>query len=338
MIGDPNQGIYEFAGANGKFLADYGGKSGVTEYGLTRNYRSVPEILTLANQLSGRLDTAHREVPASPHGAFFIPYKAAEREKLIESFQIAVTTAGLRVEDSAVLCRGRDMANKLAGNSADVGQGLIKNFALAALHRDKQQDYLSAFKLVASSITGLLVDAPHSLVAQLSQPSRYPETRPLCRLVWGFARDAESGLPSAELPADTQWHPLLLSRLKALLSTIERECGLKPADKLGNKLAKRGLTSAPLMSPSDLGGHQATRLRIDTVHQVKGESLDAVLYMATKEHVAELLAGIGTEVGRIGYVAVTRAKNLFWLGVPYSALKELKPVLLAHGFKEIGAT
>ncbi len=74
-----------------------------------------------------------------------------------------------------------------------------------------------------------------------------------------------------------------------------------------------------------------------TVHQAKGESLDAVLYVATKDHVRALLAGTNSEVGRIGYVAVTRAKNLLWLGVPASAINEMRPALLGKGFQEAGA-
>lgn len=338
LIGDTNQGIYEFAGADGKFLAEYGKRPSVTSYGLTRNYRSAPVILDLANRVSARTDVADRGVPATVHGTFFVPYKTTDREKLVESFHVAVIAAGLRVEDSAVLCRGRELANKLAGNAAPVGQGLVQRFALAALLRDKQQDYLSAFKLVAGCITSLLADPPHALVTQMTQSGRYPETRSLRRLVWSFTRDANSGLPSSGLLADTQWHPQLLTRVKALLATLEKDHALKPADNLGNKLAKRDLPNAPLMAVDDLGANQAIRLRINTVHQVKGESLDAVLYIATKEHVSALLAGVGTEVGRIGYVAITRARNLLWLGVPANALKEFQPALTAHGFKEIGKT
>ena len=106
-----------------------------------------------------------------------------------------------------------------------------------------------------------------------------------------------------------------------LLAAIERDHGLASADNLGNKLSRRGLTNAPLIAAADLVvENDQTRIRVDTVHQAKGESLDAVLYMANREHVDALLAGVGTEVGRIGYVAVTRARNLLWLGVPANAL------------------
>ena len=50
-------------------------------------------------------------------------------------------------------------------------------------------------------------------------------------------------------------------------------------------------------------------LRVDTYHGVKGESLD-VLHSADKEHVKALVNGTGTELGRIGYVALTRARNI----------------------------
>jgi superfamily I DNA/RNA helicase len=336
LIGDPHQGIYEFAGANGKFLTQYGLRPGIKCYALTRNYRSVPSILALANKLSARADTAERTAPETPHGAFFIAYKSAEREQLITAFGAAVLAAGLDPKRSTVLCRGRELADKLAGNDAPAGQGLVKGFAAAAILRDKRQDYLNAFKTVASCVAGLLADPPQGLVAMITQPARYPEARPLRREIWSFTRNADSGLPSASLTADTKWHPLLLVRTTALLKSLQLKYGLATADNLGNKLAKKGLPNTPLMAEGDLAAAQGPGIRVDTVHQVKGESLDAVLYLAAKEHVVALLAGVNTEVGRIGYVAVTRARNLLWLGVPANALAELRPALLARGFLEAG--
>ncbi len=335
LIGDPNQGIYEFAGANGSFLTQYGGREDVSNLGLTKNYRSVPAILELANRLSNRADTSDRVVPETTHGAFFVPYRNAERENLITSFQAAVAAAGLDPLRSAVLCRGRDMADRLAGNEGAPGQGTVKGLAQAAILRDRNKGYLAAFKLVAGCIVGLLADPPQGLVARLTQPARYPDDRSLRRLVWAFTRNADSGLPDSTLTADTQWHPLLLERVRALLAVIERDHGLAGAGNLGLKLAKRGLPNAPLVTVADLATNdEPSRIRVDTVHQAKGESLDAVLYLANKEHASALLAGVGTEVGRIGYVAVTRARNLLWLGVPANALEELRPALLERGFQE----
>ena len=45
---------------------------------------------------------------------------------------------------------------------------------------------------------------------------------------------------------------------------------------------------------------------------------------------------IGLEAGSLTHVAVTRARNLLWLGVPANALAELRPALLASGFLDAG--
>lgn len=336
LIGDPHQGIYEFAGANGTFLTQYGERANVSSYGLTRNYRSVPGILNLANRLSSRSDIADRGAPESPHGTFFVPYKQADRDKVIATFQAAVLTAGLKIERSAVLCRARELANKLAGNEGAPGYGTVKGLAQAAILRDKHQDYLGAFKTVANCIVGLLANPPRGLLTMIMQPALYPDLRPLRRLIWRFTRDPESGLPAATMTADTQWHPELVKRTKALLQIIDQHHNLSSTDNLGNKLAKKGLANAALMITRDLADESDARIRVDTVHQVKGESLDAVLYLASKEHVTALLAGVASEVGRIGYVAVTRARDLLWLGVPANALPELRPALVDHGFREVG--
>lgn len=104
---------------------------------------------------------------------------------------------------------------------------------------------------------------------------------------------------------------------------------------IGRRLAKRALPNVPIITEFDLTEELDAIIRVDTVHQSKGESLDAVLYLATKDHVEALLEGVDTELGRIGYVAVTRARNLFWLGVPEKALAQLRPALLEKGFLEV---
>lgn len=338
LIGDPNQGIYEFAGANGAFLTQYSQREGVNGLGLTRNYRSVPAVLELANRLSTRADTADRVAPDTTHGNFFVTYRTAERQTLIAAFKAAVLAADLKLECSAVLCRGREMAETLAGNEGAPGQGTVKCLAQAAILRDRHRDYLGAFKLVATSIVGLLANPPQGLAGRITQPARYPDDRALRRLVWTFTRNHDSGLPAATLTADTQWHSRLLERTRTLLTQISKDHGLPSADNLGNKLARRGLPNDPLIARADVAANEdVSRIRVDTVHQVKGESLDAVLYFANREHANALLAGVDTEVGRIGYVAVTRARNLFWLGIPVNSATELRPALLERGFRELGA-
>jgi hypothetical protein len=335
LIGDPNQGIYDFAGADGSFLREYHRRAGVLPYSLKRNFRSVPKIVAMANGLCGRDDDAERAAPGTPHGAYFVGYKRDQQASLLTAFRNALTTSGADVKRSAVLCRGRGMAQQLRGDGAPAGQGTVKLFAAAAVLRDHKKDFLQAFQRVAAAVVALLESPPPGLVSQISQPARYPQVRTLRRKIWAFTRDAENGLPSAFLVADTQWHPLLLARVKALIGELQTRFDLRPTENLGRKLAKTGLPNAPLAVVKDFADDDATPLRIDTVHQAKGEGLDAVLYLTLKEHAAELLDGVGTEVGRVGYVAATRARDLLWVAVPLNALKDLRPALKAKGFQEI---
>jgi len=137
------------------------------------------------------------------------------------------------------------------------------------------------------------------------------------------------------LNGSTAWHDLAKARLVKLLDTIKEKYGYSKVSNIGNKLSKKGLVDEPLMLDPELALGKKSTIRIDTVHQAKGESLDAVLYVASKSHIDELLNGVSTEVGRIGYVAVTRAKKLFVLGVPKSAAKELAPKLKGIGLREL---
>lgn len=336
LIGDPNQGIYEFAGADGTFLTDYHQRAGVQQHSLKRNFRSAPSIVNLANRLCGRDDVAERSAPSTPHGAFFTGYRRDQHRQLITAFQGAMSATSANAKNSAVLCRGKGLAETLRGDDAPVGQGIVKTLAAAAVLRDRKKDFLKAFQRVAVAVVALLDSPPHGLVSEITQPSSYPQGRKLRREVWAFTRDATGGLPSSSLIADAQWHPLLLARIKVFLARLETDFGLKTTDNLGRKLSKKALPNVPLARAEDLADTFAAALRVDTVHKAKGESLDAVLYITLKEHAQALLDGVGTEVGRIGYVAATRARDLLWVAVPHSSLKELRPALLARGFKEVG--
>jgi superfamily I DNA/RNA helicase len=336
LIGDPNQGIFDFAGANGDFLSSYHQRAGVKQYSLKRNFRSAPSIVDLANGLCGRADVAERAAPNMPHGAFFTTYKKDQHPQLITAFQGAMSAAGSDINRSAILCRSNGLAQTLRGDKVSAGQGLVKAFAAAALLRDRRRDLLKSFQRVTVAVVALLDNAPNGLESLIAQPKGDPVVRELRKTIWSFIRDADTGLPSSTLVADTHWHPQLLVRVKVLLANLETKFGLKPTDNIGRKLAKTALPNSPLASAEDLADSEATALRVDTVHKAKGESLDSVLYITTREHAQALLDGVTTEVGRIGYVAATRARDLLWVAVPHSAVKELRPTLLAKGFKEVG--
>ncbi|MEZ4308708.1 MAG: 3'-5' exonuclease [Polyangiaceae bacterium] len=285
----------------------------------------------MANALSNRVDVAVR-LPSSPlHGAFFVVYSSSNESQLVSDFWDTTIEARLDVSRSAVLCRSRELVKRLRGTSGEYGRGVVQELASAALFRDSHGDFARAFQLVASAITRLIIGAPLDFSAQIRGVDRYDALRPVRRAIWAFVRDPRGGLPSTSLLGDSEWHPQLLAALRLLFVRLS-DYGLKPVEKLGRIVTKADLPHTPLGLTKDTL-HHGRRIRIDTVHQAKGESLDAVLYLANTQQASALIEGATTELGRIGYVAVTRARDLFWLGVPETGIKKLREPLKRLGLQ-----
>ena len=329
LIGDPHQAIYEFAGADGTFLNEYEYE---IDFPLTKNYRSISKILTAANLISGRNDDSDRDQGHVDFGAFYIVYDRNKPRELVDNFVAKTEAMELAIEKSAVLYRSRSGIEKLSGVGSDIGQGKTKLLALASIKRDQDNNYQEAFNLVLSCLIGLLELLPDDFSKSVVSNEEY---RNLKKMIWLFIRDPLKGLPSGDLAGKTDWHACMKLNVDKLLGSIEDEYGFKPCDNLGRMLAKTKLPEGPLVQADGLFKNRRCALRIDTVHQAKGESLDAVLYMPTeKKHLRELLQGTNTELGRIGYVALTRAKDFFVLGVQSTWVKDFEDDLARLGFKE----
>jgi hypothetical protein len=333
LIGDANQGIYEFSGANGQFLEAFGARTGVVSKGLTKNFRSVPNIVMVANNLSGRTDTAARETPEHLSGALFVTYKDNEKDKLLATFQGLMEQAEVTADKAVILCRAGDLVDEWRGASEAQGQGTVRAFVDACLERDKHAQYHNAFKRVCEGVVVLLAHEHSNLLSLMTLSTAPLSVRRAKRLIWTFMRDPTTGLPSGTLPADTEWHSSLVERTKLLLSQLESECDLKTGENIGQKRAKKKLTSSPI-SQAVAAGNGAQKFKVTTVHKVKGESIGAVMYVATERNVRELLNGTTSENGRIGYVAVTRASDLFVLAVPEKCLAEFEAELVSRGLRK----
>lgn len=291
------------------------------------NYRSLPPIVGVANKIIDGPDSAARDNPSARTAAYYLPYKPAAREDTIASFRSLLTAAGLDPTKGVVLCRSTDLTAEWRSEMDGQGVGVVRCLAKAAISRDRG-DIRRAFEKTCVALTRLLANKHGSLFSRLSRPAD-ERMRGLRRLIWSFVRDSKAGLPPADLVADTGWHPVLVARMRALIGTIVAEFEFEAAGNLGQRLAKTKLGSKPLMAAPTIATDGQPAFRTSTVHQVKGESLEAVLYVAKKPQVRALLGGTGSEEGRIGYVALTRARDIFVLAVPDTCLKEFEPELQA---------
>lgn len=329
LIGDPNQAIYEFADADGSFLRDFQQIPRAIGLPLTENRRSVKQIVSVANAISAIESKVIREVPDRKHGAYFLLYDNNNLVQLVETFASILKANNYAKSEAAILCRGSALVDRLSGEGGDTGQGATERFALATINRDRQCDIASAFKFALEGVLRLLASPPDTLRRDVLGASTEPTARVLRRLLWGFLKYSDTGLPCCSLPAKTKWHPALKSRIPPFLDALEKSTSLKRSDSWGHNLTVKKLSDTPLWQ-EDLIAQDFTGIRTQTIHQVKGEGINAVLYVAKKSDIDSLLSGPSSEEGRIGYVAITRARDLLILGIPntipQSTLANLKAI------------
>ena len=330
LFGDSNQSIYEFNNADGSHLKHYGNMDGVTEKELQINWRSVPSIVIKANSLSGRKDASGRSEPSHLSGAFFITYPKANEASAIDKV-LGALPKEIPVQDFAVLCRSHAVRIKTSGQDTSncFGEGCTKAFATAALRRD--EILAAGFREFVATVAKLIDKSPNDFVESVLKSGSDDAYRHVRQRLWAFYRDTKKGLPGTGMKGQSEWQPALIANLRDLLPSICDAVGGSVSPTLGNKVSRKRLSDEPIRvnQASEVTHH---RPRIDTIHGAKGESIGGVVYIATKPQAQAMLNGCDTEDGRIGYVALTRAKNLFVLAIPEASLSDLQADLDRHGF------
>ncbi len=119
IVGDPDQTIYTWRGADVRFLLDFDRKHpGTRTILMMENYRSTPQILAAANSLIDKNRSRIKKdlLPTLPGGPLplchFAPNAEAEAEQI--AFQMAeLHDRGVAFRDMAVLYRAHYLSNKL---------------------------------------------------------------------------------------------------------------------------------------------------------------------------------------------------------------------------------
>lgn len=267
LIGDPDQAIYNFAGADGSFLERFRGENQPLK--LSVNFRSNNNIVQVVKGFSSIQEMQSREADTvEGHGAFVLTYPNNDEQSVITAFSESINSLNLKVSQSAILLRGNEDCRRIRGEHAQGAKtGLMPHFVKAACFRETG-DIANAYKEVTLGIFNLMA-CPENLKRQLIKNPSDKLSKQFRRLVWLYLREQ---LPSASLRG-TAWHPLLLTSLGTFLPTISTLLSIQQPDQLGRKLQNRDFQAQPMFN----GLRQ--ELRIDTIHQAKGETLESVLFL-----------------------------------------------------------
>ncbi|WP_063897411.1 UvrD-helicase domain-containing protein [Burkholderia ubonensis] len=334
LIGDYHQSIYGFNFATGEYLRTFAARVDVLELPLTQNRRSLESIVQAANSLAGTVSKPFRTPPERPNGTFFWKYDPQELPLLMSAWVTALNASRYSIDEAAVLCRGNGLLAKLAAASSEVGQSAVKHFATAAIEREQATDISKVLDHCAKGVMTILSGLPHSFIADLKSMRGDTHVQTLRRLVWTLIRKPTTGIPLATLPARTGWLKQLKVNLEVWLNLVEQTTPFRRQPTWTSRVTAKELPQTGPLIAADIGQNDWSALRCGTVHSAKGEGLSAVMYLTDWDDLKALVNGTGGEEGRIGFVAVTRARDLFVVAIPESTSIDMIERIKAHGFAE----
>jgi superfamily I DNA/RNA helicase len=316
LVGDPDQCIYEFSMADATSLLVLKEKWKIPEKPLSQSFRCNNPIAESVRNISG--NTSFVGCGANENDfqrPFVMREPGSDFSQCIAEFERLLDRAGIPLSNSAILCRAHQQLETIRGEVNYINlKGLTKEMAQAAFHRDVRKDYKKAMLIVENAVREITDDP--EFWETLDENTESEASHRVRLAVWKFIKSPE-GLPSVS-ENGTEWIDKLKVKLTELLTAI----GITNLPKMGLKIKRTGLDEDQLTLPLFHPKTVFPRIRQETIHQVKGESIDGVLVLGSSNFFNAVVGAIksneNTEERRLAYVAMTRARRALLIGLPAS--------------------
>ena len=331
LIGDPDQCIFEFSMADATSLFNLKTKWSIPEKPLSQSFRCNNQIAAAVRNVGGNANfTGAGDGANEWHGAFVVEQLSTTFSDALAAFQRLAGQAGVSINCAAVVCRAHRQLESLGGKVHYTSlRGKAKGLARAAFLRDSRNDYRGASQIVERIVRDLTGDDP--LWARIDYDPNSRERMAVALAIWKFVKSPDRLTPVSQL-GDT-WIPSMRTQLASLIEEIGLQCDAR----LGQHIKTTGLSAAQKGLPLFESVHEFPEVRQDTIHQVKGESIDAVLVIASTKFwnsvMAAVRSGDNTEDRRLAYVAMTRARHLLVVGLPKGHYDKHSTTWVDWGFR-----
>jgi DNA helicase-2/ATP-dependent DNA helicase PcrA len=286
VVGDPNQTIYSFSGANASFLENFESRyPGANVIELTKNYRSTPEIIGVANRIRGNQKFEPLEA-VRPRGIEPQVLEFQDREKECDFVANKIKdllSSGMKASQIAVLYRINAQSEHIENALSKAG---VEYQVRGGQRYFSRPEIMSAVRMVRAEAANPTGKALYETVSAIARS-----------LGW------QSIAPNVSGRALEEW--------EALNSLVQI------ADELGEEATIQSFSNE--LEERQRSQHEPTResITLSTIHAAKGLEYKAVFivgavegYMPISYAKTELQI---SEEQRLFYVGVTRAKDLLYI-------------------------
>jgi DNA helicase-2/ATP-dependent DNA helicase PcrA len=296
VVGDPAQTIYSFAGASPKYLLDFPRRHDTAKViRLFRDYRSTPEVVSVANSVlrAGQTQGVKLEAqrPQGPRPVYLEhPDEVAEAQSVAAEVRKLIG-AGTPLREVAVLFRVNAQSEVYEQALSDAGVAYILRGAERFFDRPEVKEAAMLLRAAVRSAPGdrggEVDDAPDAAAA----------TAAVLSTVGWSARP-----PSGAGAVRERWESLA-AVVSMAEEVVAANAGASLADVVGELEARAAVQHVPVADGVTLASlHAAKGLEWDAVFVVGcQEGTLPISYAQTPEHVEE--------ERRLLYVGVTRARE-----------------------------
>ncbi|WP_166789457.1 UvrD-helicase domain-containing protein [Cryobacterium sp. TMS1-20-1] len=308
LVGDYDQTIYEFIGSSPGGCDGLATELGLKTVALSENYRSSQLICDMTARIRGggpadRATGEHASLQVAPK---LLLYKEGGERQLVEQFESIIVAAGIAAESKAILIRTGAAASKIKGTAIRTPlDSPFKEFIdVGATELVTFEQYKSLERVLVKRSFG----RNHGLSLDRS-------------LVRSHVAEFVDDLPELEGDLFT-WLAEASRSLDAHAQALS-PATTTPVSTVEPPESSKGVTADLWVVPEN------PAIGVDTIHSAKGLSIDAVMLVGMPRmyqwptDAENWAAGIDAVVGfrpnealRVGYVALTRARQLNVLALP----------------------
>lgn len=329
FVGDVNQAIYEFKAVDPTKVLKFVDDNNFITNKLEMNYRSNQEVVNLCQEIVSGTHVAGTEITLFDSPCICINYKKSDIHKLSSWFENELKTKAIPIEKSSVVARGWSTVRKLrpCGNNSSMK---IQEKAASAFYlwgsenKDGRKDALSYMGAFVSNrffskcnVSRKNYYCPDVISSPLKWRLFLAKVLEECKKTDGDLFDLSNNWSIWAKNIRLNIH-LVLEKYKVMLADFDKvfeQCQFRALS------GKSNVKVIDTIKDNFVG--ENNNLRTTTIHQVKGETLDAIMVVSSPTrqgtqdgHWSFWLKDPTNEKARLAYVASSRPKHLLVWAVP----------------------